>query len=123
MDQKKTRLAALLRARRNDLGLTQQVLAKRLGVRPSHIVLLENGRRRPSLALLVRLASALAVDGRELLELAYPEVRVLVSVGSKQPVKLSPSWRRLLKDTSLLARYRVTQREVEALEHLGMLGG
>ncbi|HJU11793.1 MAG TPA: helix-turn-helix domain-containing protein [Candidatus Binataceae bacterium] len=119
----KTRLAAVLRERRNDLGWTQHSLARKLGVRASHIALLENGRRRPSLGLIVRLATALAVDGKELLELAYPEVRALISPKTRRQPKLSPSWRRLLQNTSLLARYRVTRRELEALEHLGMLGG
>jgi hypothetical protein len=38
-------------------------------------------------------------------------------------VKLNPSWQRLFKDTALLTRYRVTRREFEVLEQLGMLGG
>jgi putative transcriptional regulator len=120
---KKTRLGTFLRARRNALGLTQQSLAEELGVRASHIALLENGRRRPSLGLIVRLANTLDVDGRELLQLAYPEIRTLVSPIPKRRVKLSHSWQRLFKDSSLLARYRVTRQELEVLEHLGMLGG
>ncbi len=120
---KRPRLAALLKARRDALGLTQQSLARKLGVRSSHIALLENGRRRPSLGLVVRLAATLGVDGRELLLLAYPEVRALVSPGPPRQRKLSRSWQRLFNDTALLARYRVTRRELEALEHLGMLGG
>jgi putative transcriptional regulator len=120
---KRTKLAILLKAHRNDLGLTQQSLAQKLGVRASHIALLENGRRRPSLSLVVRLAAALGVDGRELLQLAYPEIRTLVSPMPKRRSNLSPSWRRLFKNSALLARYRVTRQELEVLEHLGMLGG
>jgi len=117
------RLAALLKTHRNNLGLTQQSLAQKLGVRASHIALLENARRRPSLGLIVRLATALGLDGRELLELAYPEVRALVSPVAKRRTKLSPSWQRLFKNTALLARYHVTRQELEVLEHLGVLGG
>jgi transcriptional regulator with XRE-family HTH domain len=119
----RARLAALLKSRRNDLGLTQQSLAKKLGIRASHVALLENGRRRPSLALVVRLTTVLSVDGQELLELAYPEVRTLVSPNPTRRTKLSPSWQRLFKNSTLLARYRVTRQELEVLEHLGMLGG
>jgi transcriptional regulator with XRE-family HTH domain len=119
----RSRLAALLKAHRHNVGLTQQSLAQKLGVRASHIALLEGGRRRPSLGLIARLATALGVDGRELLELAYPEVRPLVSPIPKRRTKLSPSWQRLFKNTTLLARYHVTRRELEVLEHLGMLGG
>jgi transcriptional regulator with XRE-family HTH domain len=118
-----TRLAALLKARRNDLSLTQQSLAQRLGVRASHVALLENGRRRPSLGLIVRLAATMGIDGRELLELAYPEIRTLLTPMPKRRAKLNPSWQRLFRNPELLARYRVTRKELEVLEHLGMLGG
>lgn len=119
---KRTTLGAFLKARRSALSLTQRSLAQKLGVKASHIALLENGKRRPSLGLVVRLAAALGVDGRELLELAHPEVRALVSPIPKR-TKLSRSWQRLFNDTSLLARYHVTRQELEVLEHLGMLGG
>ena len=119
----KTRLAVLLKAHRNNLGLSQQSLAKKIGVRASHVALLENARRRPSLGLIGRLAAALSVDGKELLELAYPEVRAIVSPVPKRRTKVSPSWQRLVKNTALLARYRVTQQDLDALQHLGMLGG
>jgi transcriptional regulator with XRE-family HTH domain len=120
---KKTRLAPLLKAGRSNLGLTQQSLAQKLGVRASHIALLESGRRRPSLALIVRLAAVLGLDGRELLQLAYPEVRTLISPIPQRRTKLGQSWQRLFKNQTLLTRYRVTRQELEVLEHLGMLGG
>jgi len=115
-------LGAFLKARRSVLKLTQQSLARQLGVRASHIALLENDRRRPSLGLLARLAVALTVDGKELLQLAYPEIRTLVSPIPER-TKLGRSWQRLFKNTTLLARYRVTRQELEVLEHLGVLGG
>jgi transcriptional regulator with XRE-family HTH domain len=120
---KKTRLATFLRSHRKASGLTQQSLAQKLGVRASHIALLENGRRRPSLGLVVRLANALGVDGRELLQLAYPEVRELVSPIAQRRPKPSRSWQRLFKDRALLARYHVTRQELDMLGHLAMLGG
>jgi len=119
----RSRLAAFLKARRNALGLTQQLLADRLGVKASHVALLENGRRRPSLGLVVKLVTVLGVDGRELLELSYPEVSVLLSATAQRRMKVSRSWHRLLRNTALLSRYRVTGQELEVFEHLGMLGG
>lgn len=116
-------MGVFLKARRRALALTQQSLARKLGVRASHIALLENGRRRPSLGLIVRLATALGIDGRELLQLAYPEIRALVSPIPKRRTKMSRSWQRLLRDPALLARYRMTGAELEVFEHLGMLGG
>jgi transcriptional regulator with XRE-family HTH domain len=118
-----TGLAAFLRARRNALRLTQQSLARKLNVRASHIALLESGRRRPSLGLMVRLAAALDVDGKQLLQLAYPEIETLASPSSKRTMKLSASWQRIFKDNAFLARYRVTRQELEVLQHLGALGG
>lgn len=115
-------MAAFLKARRSALGLTQQSLAEKLGVKASHIALLEHANRRPSLGLVVWLAAALGVDGRELLQLAYPEVQVLMSPIPKK-TKPGRSWQRLFKNTKLLARYQVTRQELEVLEHLGMLGG
>ncbi|MBV8773161.1 MAG: helix-turn-helix transcriptional regulator [Deltaproteobacteria bacterium] len=119
----KVRLAAYLKARRNQLGLTQQSLSQKLGVRASHIALLENARRRPSLALIGRLAAALGVNGREILDLAYPEIRSLLSATSTPRTKPNRSWQRLLNDTGLLARYRVTPQELDVLERLSLLGG
>jgi transcriptional regulator with XRE-family HTH domain len=113
----------VLKTRRNQLGVTQQSLGRKLGIRASHVALLESGRRRPSLGLVVRLAAALGVDGRELLQLAYPEIRALVATSTRQQTKPSQSWQRFVNNTELLARYRVTERELEVLEHLGMLGG
>jgi transcriptional regulator with XRE-family HTH domain len=120
---RRSKLAAALKTYRSNLGLTQQSLAQKLGVRASHIALLENGSRRPSLALIARLASTLGADGRQLLELAYPEVRALVAPIPTKRTKLSQSWERLFKNTTLLARYRVTRHELEVLEHLAALGG
>jgi transcriptional regulator with XRE-family HTH domain len=119
----KSALAALLKSRRGALGLTQQSLARKVGVRASHVALLENGQRRPSLALAARLAEAMELDGRELLELAYPEIRTLVSPIPAPRPRIEPSWERLFKDPALLARYHVTKQEREVLKHLGMLGG
>jgi transcriptional regulator with XRE-family HTH domain len=116
-------LAVFLKARRKARSLTQQSLADKLGVRASHIALLESGKRRPSLGLISRLAIELCANGRELLELAYPEIGAIVSPIRKPRTKLGRSWLRLFNDTALLARYRVTQQELEVLEHLGMLGG
>jgi transcriptional regulator with XRE-family HTH domain len=119
----KPKLAAVLKARRGELGLTQQSLSQKLGIRASHIALLESGRRRPSLGLIVRLVAQLGIDGRALLELAYPEIRTLLTPIRRRPAKLGASWQRLFKNNALLERYHVSPRELDALEHLGMLGG
>jgi hypothetical protein len=38
------------------------------------------------------------------------------------PKKATPSWQGFIKNHKLLARYRVTDRELRSLEHLSFLG-
>jgi transcriptional regulator with XRE-family HTH domain len=105
------------------LGLTQRVLAQQIGVEASHIAFIETGRRRPSLKLIARIADALGVNRQELLVLAHPEVKALLAEPLLEPsTKTASSWQRFITDHALLARYHVTKRELQALEHLCLLG-
>lgn len=56
------RFGRRIRAARTDSGLTQVALAERLGISASYLNLLENGRRRLTADLLVRVAQALDLD-------------------------------------------------------------
>jgi transcriptional regulator with XRE-family HTH domain len=51
-----------VRARRRQLGLTQEQLAGVIGVHRTQIVYLESGHRRPSLDTALRVAQALGLD-------------------------------------------------------------
>ena len=53
---------------RKEQGLTQEALAKRAGVTREYITRLELGRHDPMFSTLVKLAKALNVNVRELLE-------------------------------------------------------
>ncbi len=53
---------------RKKQGLTQEALAKRTGVTREYITRLELGRHDPMFSTLVKLAKALKVNVRELLE-------------------------------------------------------
>ncbi len=121
---KRTRnLGELLKARREGLGLTQRSLAQKLGVEASHVAFIESGRRLPSLKLVARLADALGLDRQEVLLLAHPEARALLSQPESEARKSPPlSWQRFTKNSGLLARYRVTKEELQVLEHLSLLG-
>lgn len=55
-------LGKRIRTRRQALNLTQQYLAKALGMTPQHISALEQDKRTPSLPSLVRLAEELGVS-------------------------------------------------------------
>ncbi len=56
---------ARIRRLRTGQGLTQAALADRLGISPTYLNLIENGRRRLTPDLLIRLARTFALDLRE----------------------------------------------------------
>jgi transcriptional regulator with XRE-family HTH domain len=118
-----TKLGEFLRARREALGLTQRSLAQKLGVEGSHIAFIESERRKPSLKLIARIADTLGLDRQEVLLLAHPEARDLLSQPESEPrQKPLLSWQRFIKNSALLARYHVTKPELQVLEHLSLLG-
>ena len=105
-------------------GLSQLSLARKLGVRASHIGYLEQGRRRPSLTLLKALADELGVDKERLFLLSHPEAKDLIKSGSRKQSASDKrnAWRELLADKAALARNHVTPRELRVLSHISLLG-
>src|SRR5437870_7532462 len=123
MKRTTTKRGEFLKARRAALGLTQRSLAQKLGVEASHVAYIENGRRKPSLRLVARIAATLGLDPQELLVLVRPEARALLSRTESEPRKRPPrSWQRFIENGALLARYHVTKLELQVLEHLSLLG-
>jgi ribosome-binding protein aMBF1 (putative translation factor) len=61
-----TAFADRLRARRTEKGLTQEELARRVGIRQSAVSMMESGRCRPQPSTLAKLAKELGVDAKEL---------------------------------------------------------
>jgi transcriptional regulator with XRE-family HTH domain len=55
-----------IRARRQELGWSQEALAFGAGISRTDIASLESGRRKPSLDLIARLAVAVKLDAGEL---------------------------------------------------------
>jgi transcriptional regulator with XRE-family HTH domain len=55
-----------VRARRQELGWSQERLALKAGINRTYIASLESGARNPSLELIARLAAAMKVDAGEL---------------------------------------------------------
>jgi transcriptional regulator with XRE-family HTH domain len=121
---KRTRnLGQFLKARRVGLGLTQRSLAQKLGVEASHVAFIESGRRKPSLKLVARIADTLGLDRQDVLLLAHPEAKALLSQTEFEPQRKPPlSWQRFTENSALLAHCHVTKRELQALEHLSLLG-
>src|SRR5579871_3294397 len=114
----------ILKRARQSLGLSQQALARKLGVRASHIGYLEQGRRRPSLTLLNALATTLGVDKERLFLLSHPEAKDLIRTSERKPSKTRQpdAWQKLLADKATLIRNHVTEKELKVLSHVGLLG-
>ena len=121
---KKESLGQVLKQRRGAYAYTQRELAKKLGVKASHIAYLENGRRRPSLSLLSRIAETLELDKKRLFLLAHPEAH-WINTETREPStarKREDAWRRFAGDRGTLARHKVTERELKVLKNVNMLG-
>ena len=119
---KKT-LGQVLKTRREALCLSQRELARRLGVKASHVGYLETCRRRPSLSLLSRLADVLGLEREPLFLLAHPEAKALLA-RSEPAEKPEPdhSWRTFSRDKALLMRNKVTKGELRVLSQVNTLG-
>jgi len=55
-------LAKKIRQYRKEAGLTQEIMAEKLGLSSKYIRFIENGRRRPSLKVVYKIAKILGVD-------------------------------------------------------------
>lgn len=62
-----------VRARRMDLGLSQEALAQRAGLHRTYVGSLERGERNVALVNIVRLGKALGVDPGTLVQGIVPE--------------------------------------------------
>jgi transcriptional regulator with XRE-family HTH domain len=121
--KKTNQLGQMLKNHREALGLTQRALAQKAGIEASHVAFIEGGRRKPSLRLIARLADILRLDRQNVLILAHPEARALITEARPETErKAAPSWQRFIENQELLARYHVTDRELRSLEHISFLG-
>jgi transcriptional regulator with XRE-family HTH domain len=113
----------LVKKQRTAMGLSQRQLAPKLGIQASHIAYMERGMRKPSLALLGRMAGALGLDGGKLFFLLFPEARELLGA-SLQPGRPKPfdeSWRQFVSNRALLKQHDVTRAELKILKQVSLL--
>jgi transcriptional regulator with XRE-family HTH domain len=120
----KKSLGKILKSRREALGLSQRELARKLGVKASHVGYLENGRRRPSLPLLGRLADTLGLDREPIFLLAHPEAKALLD-SRDEPARVAArgrdqAWRTFTSDKRLQHKYGVTPKEMKLLASVNM---
>ena len=111
---------ALIRERRRQLDMTQQELARRIGISVPYVGHLESGQRRPSDKIITRIADVLALDSRELYLLAKPEKRELLEQGIRS--NAGSSWESFRKDKRLQHVYNITREELELLSRVALLG-
>ncbi len=118
---KKT-LGPVVKKRREALGLSQRELARRLGVKASHVGYLETGRRRPSLPLLNRIGGVLGLEREPLLLLAHPEAEALLGRPQPRSDKPNHAWQSFVGNRNLLRRNEITSRELKVLKQVNALG-
>src|ERR1700688_5030703 len=117
---KKKTLGEIIKQRREALGLTQRELALQLGVKASHVAYLEKDRRRPSLALLSRIADAMGLEKEQLFLLAHPEASSLISQG-REPAPhhdRAQVWRDFTGNKLLMARPNIKPDELKVLSQV-----
>jgi transcriptional regulator with XRE-family HTH domain len=121
--KKKNELGSLVRSQREAFRLTQRELARKLGVKASHVAYIEGGLRRPSLSLVRRLAETLGLNKQKLLLITYPEARFLISQQPKtSPANPEAAWNEFSNNHAMLAEHSVTPAEMKVLRQVSLLG-
>jgi len=121
--KKKNELGVLIRRQREEFRLTQRELARKLGVKASHVAYIEGGMRRPSLSLVRRLADTLGLNKQKLLLLTYPETRYLIAQPPKTSAATSDeAWRQFASNRATLMQHSITPAELSILRQISMLG-
>jgi transcriptional regulator with XRE-family HTH domain len=115
-----TSLGSILRRRRRQLEITQQQVARKVSVRANYIGYLERDMRRPSTAVLVKLAKVLDLDREELFFLAHPQVREFIRTDGPDPS--ASAWEGFRTNKRLHTRHGITQGELKVLQHVSALG-
>lgn len=111
---------ALIRARRRQLNLTQEELARRVQTSIPYIGHLETERRCPSEKIMTRLADTLGLDTRELFFLANPTAKRLVS--QHRESEGASAWESLCEDEAFRKIHNITENEMRALSAVSLLG-
>src|SRR4030095_11030109 len=89
----------VIEERRHELGLTQEMVAKKVNVKANYIGYLERGMRHPSQKVVEKLSGALKLDSQELYLLANPKVRTLL--GKTKAASSGSALQQFLRDSSL----------------------
>jgi transcriptional regulator with XRE-family HTH domain len=110
----------VLRRRRRQLEMTQQQVARRVNVRANYVGYLERDMRRPSTAVLAKLARVLDLDKEELFFLAHPHVRAFIRKDPSDPPR--SAWEEFRANKRLHTRHGITPAELKVLRQVSTLG-
>jgi|GEM_PF-6331984 len=105
----------IIEERRHELGLTQEMVAKKVNVKANYIGYLERGMRHPSQKVVEKLSGALKLDSQELYLMANPKVRNLLG-GAKGGS--ASGLQQLLKDAGAQKQAGISGAERSALAQL-----
>lgn len=106
----------IIEERRHSLGLTQEMVAKKVNVKANYIGYLERGMRHPSQKVVEKLSGALKLDSQELYLLANPKVRTLL--GKPKAAAGASGLQLLLRDTAQVRQLGMNTTERDALAQL-----
>ena len=111
---------SVIRQRRRELDLTQQDVARRIGVSLPYISHLEKNKRHPSAKIIVNLANVLGLEPGELFLLANPYSNALVS--EQEASVTGTAWDTFAKDRNLRKVHKITDQEMEFLSKVATMG-
>ncbi len=103
--------------RRRELSLTQEMVAKRVGVKANYIGYLERGMRHPSQKVIEKLSTALKLNAQDLYLLANPKVRRLLGK-AKPAVPTMSRWQQFIRDATQQKQQGLSTAEQQALAQL-----
>ena len=114
------RFGQIIRARRRQLDLTLEEVAKRIKTSQQFVGQLESGQKGPSETIVKRLAKVLGFDARKLFLLARQHAHTALNLSPTNPVV---SARKRFKNDNLLRRlHKMSDAEIEMLSHVASLG-
>jgi predicted transcriptional regulator len=112
--------ANIVRERRRQLNLTQEVVARQIQTSVPYVGLLEAGKRHPSERVVTKIAEVLGLDTRELFLLANPIAKTIVSQHTESSA--ASTWNAFCRDQDLREAHNITESEMELLSQVAMMG-
>mgnify|MGYP000944513958 CR=1 FL=1 len=123
-DRPRRGFPALIYERRRELKMTQDEVARKIGVHANYIGYLEKGVRRPSSATLTALCRLMNLDRRKVLLALRPMFKDIVIGANDGPrgQALPALLEELRKDSALRRKHRISDEDIRNLTVLSEFG-